>query len=40
MVGTELAPMVERILIGFGGLQVLFEYHSFSGVSESLNMLE
>ena len=40
MVGSELAPMIERILIGFSGLQIPPGYHNFSGVSENLYMLE
>jgi hypothetical protein len=38
MAGSELAPMVGRILISLSGLQILHGYHSFSGVSESLDM--
>ena len=40
MVGGELAPMINRIISDFGGLQSYFEYNSFSKVSESLFMLE
>ncbi len=40
MVGIELAPMIERILIGFSRLQILPGYHSFSKVFESLYVLE
>jgi hypothetical protein len=40
MIGTELAPMIGRILFGFNGLQILPGYPSFSKVSESLYILE
>jgi hypothetical protein len=40
MVGIVLAIMIGRIICGFSGLQILFEYHSFTGVSESLYLLE
>jgi hypothetical protein len=40
MVGTDLAPIIERILIGFSGLQILSGYYSFLEGFKSADMLE